>query len=100
MATPQRHISRQRRFAASTLARTVEVDVPMMKSALLVLCALSLTACVGTSVDTQTDAVTLGKNETMTSCPGLTGVSAEYSRSVGGLPFRCGPQTQSPVTFK
>jgi len=72
----------------------------MMKSAILVLSALSLSACVGTSVDTTAQDVTLAKDETMTTCPGLTGVSAEYSRSVGGMPFRCGPQTENPVTYK
>ena len=71
-----------------------------MKLPLLVMSALSLSACVGTGIQTSTEAVTLNKTETMTSCPGLTGVSAQYSRSVAGLPFRCGPQTQHPVTYK
>jgi len=74
--------------------------VSMMKPAFFVLSALSLSACVGTSTEPALQDVNLSKIETMATCPGLTGVSAEYSRSTGGLPYRCGPQTQSPITYQ
>lgn len=72
----------------------------MMKPALFVLTAFALSACVGSNVQQTPQDVTFAKNETLTSCPGLTGVSAQYSRSVAGMPFRCGPQTQNPVTYQ
>ncbi len=72
----------------------------MMKTAFLVISALSLSACVGAGAAPTTQDVTLSKTETMTSCPGLTGVSAQYSVSVAGLPYRCGPQTELPVTYR
>ena len=72
----------------------------MMKPALLVFTALSLTACVGTGVDTTASHVTFNKAETISACPEFTGVSAQYAQPVEGMPFRCGPQTQSPVTYQ
>ena len=68
----------------------------MLKQFLLVLSALSMTACVGAGTQT----ATLAKPGTVTSCPGLTGVSAQYSVPVAGLPVRCGPQTELPVTLQ
>ncbi len=72
----------------------------MIKPAILALSALTLSACVGSGIQTSAETVTLQKGETLTTCPGLTGVSAQYARSVEGLPFRCGPQTQLPATYK
>ncbi|MEL6641553.1 MAG: hypothetical protein AAFP98_09620 [Pseudomonadota bacterium] len=71
-----------------------------MKPAFLVMSALMLSACVGTGVKTTADAVGVGKQETMSTCPEFTGISAQYARSVEGLPFRCGPQIELPVTYK
>ena len=72
------------------------VDTTMLKYSLLALSALSLTACVGAGTET----ANFAKQDTVSACPGLTGVSAQYSASVAGLPVRCGPQTQVPVTFQ
>ena len=71
------------------------VDETMLKQSLLVLSALSLTACVGASTETANFA-----KPGAVACPGLTGVSAQYSVQVAGLPVRCGPQTEVPVTFQ
>lgn len=68
----------------------------MSKQFLLVLSALSLTACVGAGTET----ANLAKPGTLTACPGLTGVSAQYSVAVAGLPVRCGPQSEVPVTLQ
>ncbi|MEL6573066.1 MAG: hypothetical protein AAFQ64_15485 [Pseudomonadota bacterium] len=72
----------------------------MMKPAILVMSTLMLSACMGASIETPAETVTLGKGETLSTCPEITGISAQYARSVEGLPFRCGPQTQSPVTYQ
>lgn len=73
---------------------------PMMKPAILVLTALSLTACVGTGVQPTTDVVSVGKTETTSVCPQFTGISAEYAYAPEGLAFRCGPQTEIPATYE
>lgn len=71
-----------------------------MKPAILVMSTLMLTACMGASVETPAETVALGQNETLSTCPGVTGISAQYARSVEGLPYRCGPQTELPVTYE
>lgn len=68
----------------------------MIKQTILVLSTLSLTACVGAGTET----ADFDKPGTLTACPGLTGVSAQYSVPVAGLPVRCGPQTQFPITYE
>lgn len=68
----------------------------MLNKTILVLSALSLTACVGSGTET----ANFAKPGTASACPGLTGVSAQYSVPVAGLAVRCGPQTQIPVTFQ
>lgn len=72
------------------------VDVIMIKQSILVLSALTLTACVGSGTET----ANFDKPSTQAACPGLTGVSAQYSVQIAGMPVRCGPQTESPVTFQ
>lgn len=68
----------------------------MIKQAILVLSTLSMAACVGAGTQT----TNYEKSGTLTSCPGVTGISAEYLVPVAGLPVRCGPQTVSPVTYR
>jgi len=68
----------------------------MIKQTILVLSALTMTACVGAG----TEQTTFEKPGTLSSCPGVTGVSAQYLVPVAGLPVRCGPQTVSPVTYR
>lgn len=68
----------------------------MLKQTIFVLSALSLTACVGAGTET----ADFAKPGTLSACPGLTGVSAQYSLPVAGLPVRCGPQSEVPVTFQ
>ena len=75
------------------------VDVAMIKQTILVLSALSLTACVGTGTETANLSKPAGP-QSVSACPGLTGVSAQYSVAVPGLETRCGPQTERPVTYK
>jgi len=70
----------------------------MLKRSLLVLSAVSLTACVGAGTEIET--ANFAKQDTVSACPGLTGVSAQYSVAVAGLPVRCGPQSEVPVTFQ
>ena len=68
----------------------------MFKPALAALAILSTAACM------YVDGVGVTREYTgsMNGCPGLTGISAQYSQAVNGLPVRCGPQTVSPVTFR
>jgi len=68
----------------------------MPKLILAPLALLSLTACMST----QGPQVSRDYIGSVDVCPGLTGVSAIYSRSAPGLPVRCGPQTVSPVTYR
>ena len=70
------------------------VDVAMLEQKILVLFALLLTACVGASAKT----ANLSKPRTRAVCSGLTGVSAQYSVQVAGLPVRCGSQSEFPIT--
>lgn len=71
-----------------------------MKPAILTLTALTLTACMGSEVGTRTETVTVSKATTASACGNFTGVSAQYAHNLDGLPFRCGPQTVLPVTYK
>jgi hypothetical protein len=68
----------------------------MIKQTILVLSALSLTACVGAGTET----ANFSKPGTQAACPGLTGVSAQYSVPIAGLPVRCGPQAEFPITYQ
>lgn len=72
----------------------------MTRCAIFVLTALSLTACVGTGIETTAPQVTFNKAETATACPNFTGVSAQHAQVIGDMPFRCGPQTELPVTYQ
>jgi hypothetical protein len=73
------------------------VDEIMIKQSILVLSALTLTACVGSGTET----ANFDKPSTLqAACPGLTAVSAQYSVAIPGLPVRCGPQSEVPVTFQ
>lgn len=67
-----------------------------MKLTFAALALLSAAACMGTDGPQ----VTRDHTGSVTSCPGLTGVSAMYSQSVNGLPVRCGPQSVTPVTYR
>ena len=68
----------------------------MFKPALALVALLTATACMGI------DGIQVSQNHSgsLNGCAGITGVSAQYSQSVAGLPVRCGPQTVSPVTFR
>ncbi|MBB5722395.1 hypothetical protein FHS72_002021 [Loktanella ponticola] len=67
----------------------------MFKPMLVLIALTATTACMNTEGATQ-----VSRNHTghVSSCPGLTGVSAQYSQPVAGLPVRCGPQSASPYT--
>jgi hypothetical protein len=69
----------------------------MFKPLLALIALTTTTACIG--VD---GGATVSRNYTgsLNGCPGVTGISAQYSRSVAGMPVRCGPQTASPVSFQ
>ena len=57
---------------------------------------LGLTAaCVGSGGPTTTKF-----SGSLSGCPNYTGISAEYARSAPGLPVRCGPQSDLPVTYR
>lgn len=68
----------------------------MPKLILATLVMLSATACA----TFEGPQVSRDYTGSVNGCPGLTGVSAIYSRSAPGLPVRCGPQTVSPVTYR
>ena len=68
----------------------------MLKPTLALLALVSVTACM----DVDGAQATREYTGTLSGCPGLTGVSAQYSQSVAGLPVRCGPQAEAPVTFQ
>ena len=68
----------------------------MFKPMLALLALVSVTACM----DVDGAEVTREYTGSLSGCAGLTGISAQYSQSVAGLPVRCGPQTVSPVTFR
>lgn len=68
----------------------------MFKPTLALFALLSVTACM----DVDGAQVTREYSGSSSGCPGLTGISAQYSQSVAGFPVRCGPQTVSPVTFR
>lgn len=68
----------------------------MFKPTLVLIALAATTACMGIDGDAQ---VSRDYASTTTACPGLTGVSAQYSRPVAGLPVRCGPQSASPYTL-
>jgi len=68
----------------------------MFKPMLATLALVSLSACM----DLDGAQVTRELTGSLNGCAGLTGVSAQYSQSVAGLPVRCGPQAASPVTFR
>jgi len=68
----------------------------MLKSSLTLLALISATACA--SVDEPQ--VTRNYTGTLVGCPGLTGVSAQYSQPIAGLPVRCGPQKVSPISYR
>lgn len=67
----------------------------MLEQKIPVLFALPLTACVGASTKT----ANLSKPRTQAVCSGLSGVSAQYSVKVAGLPVRCGSQSEFPITY-
>lgn len=68
----------------------------MLKPMLALLALAATTACM------DVDGADVSRNYTgsLNGCPGLTGISAQYTQSVAGLPVRCGPQSASPVTFQ
>lgn len=68
----------------------------MLKPMLALLTLAATTACM------DVDRADVSRNYTgsLNGCPGLTGISAQYSQSVAGMPVRCGPQSDSPVTFR
>ncbi|MEO9865944.1 MAG: hypothetical protein ABJO29_05250 [Yoonia sp.] len=68
----------------------------MLKPMLALLTLAATTACM------DVDGADVSRNYTgsLNGCPGLTGISAQYSQSVAGMPVRCGPQSASPVTFR
>lgn len=69
---------------------------PMMKLTFSAAAILSLSACMG-----DIDGGDVTRNYTGPSqCAGMTGISAMYINNNAGLPTRCGPQTQSPYTFR
>ena len=68
----------------------------MFKPMLALLALVSTTACMGGDGA----GVTREYTGSLNGCAGLTGVSAQYSQTVAGLPVRCGPQSASPVTFQ
>lgn len=68
----------------------------MLKPMLALFALVSLTACM----DLDGTQVTREYTGSLGGCAGLTGISAQYSQSVAGLPVRCGPQAASPVTFQ
>lgn len=68
----------------------------MFKPMLALVALVSMSACM----DVDGAQVTREYTGSLGGCAGLTGVSAQYSQSVAGLPVRCGPQTASPVTFR
>ena len=68
----------------------------MLKSMLALLALVSTTACMGGG-----GAEVIRENTgSLNGCAGLTGVSAQYSQTIAGLPVRCGPQSASPVTYR
>lgn len=68
----------------------------MFKPMLALLALVSMTACM----DVDGAEVTREFTGSLSGCAGLTGISAQYSQSVAGLPVRCGPQAASPVTLR
>ena len=68
----------------------------MFKPTLVLFALLSAAACM----DVDGAQVTREYTGSLSGCAGLTGISAQYSQSVAGLPVRCGPQAVSPVTFQ
>ena len=68
----------------------------MFRPALALFALLSAAACA----DVDGVGVTRAYTGSLSGCPGLTGVSALYSRPVNDLPVRCGPQAAHPVTFR
>ncbi len=67
----------------------------MFKITFAAIALLSTTACMGTSSQTVSTKMT----SLVDGCPHYTGVSREYSRTAPGLPVRCGPQSELPVTY-
>jgi len=68
----------------------------MLKSMLAFLALVSTSACMGGGGAE----VTRENTGSFNGCAGLTGVSAQYSQTIAGLPVRCGPQSASPVTYR
>ena len=68
----------------------------MFKIMFALLAFISMTACLGLD---QAE-VTRDYTGSLTGCAGRTGVSAQYSQSVAGMPVRCGPQSVLPVTLR
>lgn len=69
----------------------------MLKHSIALSGLISLSACIG---GLEGDYVTREYTGTLGGCPGLTGVSAIYSQTAPGLPVRCGPQAETPVTYQ
>jgi hypothetical protein len=71
-------------------------DEQMMKLSLSLAAVVSLSACMGGM-----DGDNVLRNYTgRTQCSGFTGISATYINNNSGLATRCGPQTESPYTFR
>ncbi|MEJ6399000.1 hypothetical protein [Yoonia sp. 208BN28-4] len=71
-------------------------DDPMMKLTLSAAAFVSMSACMGSI-----DGGEVSRNYTGPSqCSGMTGISAMYINNNAGFATRCGPQTQSPYTFR
>jgi hypothetical protein len=68
----------------------------MFKPMLALLALTATTACM------DMDGADVSRNYTgsLNGCPGLTGISAQYSQTVAGLPVRCGPQSVSPISLR
>ncbi len=60
----------------------------------------SLTFAAACMAPMEDVSVTRDFTGTIGPCPGLTGVSAIYSQTAPGLPVRCGPQSEAPVTHR
>ncbi|MEL6573067.1 MAG: hypothetical protein AAFQ64_15490 [Pseudomonadota bacterium] len=69
----------------------------MLKQCIALVGLIGLAAC-----STSLDGTYVARDYTgsLDGCPGLTGVSAIYSQTAAGLPVRCGPQAEAPVTYR
>jgi hypothetical protein len=68
----------------------------MFKKTLATTALVALTACMG-SLDSPE--VTRGYTGS-TVCGGMNGISATYINNNGGFASRCGPQSQSPYSYR